>query len=364
VFRDLFGNGRFLDGPPWWYVAGPTGRMVRLLKPASRIVTALGERRWHRMEPYHASLPVICIGNFTVGGTGKTPLALHIAGLLKERGERPVFLTRGYGGRHAGPHLVDGAKDTSVDVGDEALLLARNAPTVVARARALGARFIEVMASLDGGPTVLILDDGLQNPALAKDLTIAVVDGRRGIGNGHVMPAGPLRAPLAVQMARTDAIVVNTAQSGAANNANGQVQAAEWLRQQFTGPVLDAHPEVSADVGWLIGRRWVAFAGIGNPDRFYGLLRHCGADLADTISFVDHHAFTTADAARVLATAKQIGAGLVTTEKDWVRLSGDGALGELRTTARILPIRLQLESRDRLRLASLIETMLRARQVA
>jgi tetraacyldisaccharide 4'-kinase len=279
--------------------------------------------------------------------------------LLRERGERPVFLTRGHGGRLAGPHLVDRERDTSVDVGDEALLLARHAPTVVCRDRAEGARFIEQQATAEAGPTVIIMDDGLQNPALAKDLTIAVVDGRRGIGNGHVLPAGPLRAPLATQMARTDGIIVNTPQTDPAMSRSSDVLAADWLRQQFTGPVLDAHPEVSGDVSWLVGQRWVAFAGIGNPARFYDLLRHHGTDLADTLSFGDHHAFTAADAARVLAVAKQLGAGLVTTEKDWVRLSGDGALGELREAARVLPIRLRLEPRNSLRLASLIDAMLK-----
>jgi tetraacyldisaccharide 4'-kinase len=357
MFREAF-----RDGPPWWYDATGRGLVVRILEPASRLVAALGERRWQRVTPHHATLPVICIGNFTVGGTGKTPLAIHIASLLMARAEHPVFLTRGYGGRTAGPHLVDDRRDSSGDVGDEALLLARHHPTVVARDRAAGARFIEQLALRDGGPTVLIMDDGLQNPALVKDLTIAVVDGRRGIGNGHVMPAGPLRAPLSVQMARTDAIVVNTPVLGTASANSERSDPASWLRQRFNGPVLDAMAEVSGAVDWLEGKRWVAFAGIGNPARFYDLLRHQGAELADTISFGDHHPFTEADASRILATAARLGADVITTEKDWVRLSGPShSISRLRDGTRVLPIRLTLAARDGLRLASLIESALKSR---
>jgi tetraacyldisaccharide 4'-kinase len=357
VFREAF-----RDGPPWWYEATGGGRLVRLLEPAGRLVAALGERRWQRATPYHAALPVICIGNFTVGGTGKTPLAIHIASLLTARTECPVLLTRGYGGRTAGPHLVDSRRDSSVDVGDEALLLARHHPTVVARDRAAGARYIEQLAARESGPTVLIMDDGLQNPALVKDLSIAVVDGRRGIGNGHVMPAGPLRAPLTVQMARTDAIVVNTPALAQAAADNERSAPASWLRQQFAGPVLVASAEVNGAVDWLTGKRWVAFAGIGNPARFYDLLRQHGAELAETISFADHHPFTEGDASRLLATAERLGAELITTEKDGVRLSGQApAMSRLRDRTRVLPIRLTLAARDGLRLTSLIETALKNR---
>jgi tetraacyldisaccharide 4'-kinase len=354
----------FSDGPPWWYRPGD-GLAVRLLEPASRMVAAWGERRWQQAKPYHAALPVICVGNFTAGGTGKTPLALHIAELLTADGERVAFLTRGYGGRMTGPHLVVPEQDTSRAVGDEALLLARHHTVVVARNRADGARFIEGLAAQPNGPTVLIMDDGLQNPSLVKDLTLAVVDGKRGIGNGHVIPAGPLRQPLALQMTRTDAIIVNTPVSQAERlpEAKQGSSPGEWLRGQFQGPVLDARPAASGDVAWLTQQRWVAFAGIGNPRRFFDLLQFLGADLADTISFPDHHPFSEGDAGNVLARAKQLGAGLVTTEKDWVRLSmADPRQRELRTTARVLPIRLSMGDRDSLRLTSLIATMLKARR--
>jgi tetraacyldisaccharide 4'-kinase len=352
------------DGPPWWYSGARDGLAVRLLEPVSRVVAAVGERRWRLATPYHSHLPVVCIGNFTAGGTGKTPLALHVAGLLTAAGERVVVLTRGYGGRIAGPHLVSGGQDTSRDVGDEALLLARQYAVVVALDRAAGARFIDLLAAQLDGPTVVIMDDGLQNPSLFKDLTLTVVDGRRGLGNGHVIPAGPLRQPLAFQLARTDAIVVNTPgqDAGAAVLPDAPLSPAQWLRGQFAGPVLEASPEPSGDVSWLAGRPWVAFAGIGNPGRFYDLLRHLGAELAGTISFPDHHQFSEADAARVLLAARQYGAGVVTTEKDWVRLAVAGASRtELRATTRVLPISLSMGPRDHLRLASLLTAMLKAR---
>src|SRR6476661_643641 len=194
-----------LDEPSWWYAPAP-GRLAMLLQPLGAIYGRVAEARYFRTTPYRSRLPVICIGNFTSGGTGKTPLAIHLCERLKAAGHEPAVLTRGYGGRLSGPYWVNAASDVARDVGDEALLLARAAPTLVARDRRAGAHAIEM------GPhpvTVIVMDDGLQNPGLAKDLTIAVVDGGRGLGNGLTMPAGPLRAPLPFQLELTDAIVVN-----------------------------------------------------------------------------------------------------------------------------------------------------------
>lgn len=254
--------------PGWWYAQAPRVP-ARVLAPFAAVWGALAGRRMEQAPAYRSRLPVICVGNFTAGGTGKTPLTLHLARLLAAKGERPVILTRGYGGRLSGPHLVDRTRDTAADVGDEPLLLARHAPVVVARDRAAGARAIEARAGGDVA-SVILMDDGLQNPSLGKDFRIAVVDGGRGVGNGLVMPAGPLRAPLGVQLARVDAIVINRPRL---DGRRAEATAA-WLAARFGGPILIGG--VAPDIGSIDvrGRRLVALAGIANPARFYDLLRN------------------------------------------------------------------------------------------
>lgn len=332
--------------PAWWYAPSP-GLVGRILEPAGALWGFIAQRRIAQGSPYRAPVPVICIGNFTAGGTGKTPLALEVAGIVHAMGLKPAFLSRGYGGRTRGPHWVDAARNRSADVGDEPLLLAAHHPTLVARDRATGARAIVESPT---SPDVIIMDDGLQNPSVAKDLTIAVVDGARGIGNGRVIPAGPLRAPLAFQLTLVDAVVINRGTEGGASGF------ADHLRTDFEGPVLDARIAPSGDTSWLTGAPVVAFAGIGVPERFFSTLRALGARLADAIAFPDHHAFTPADATRLLDLAREHGATLVTTEKDRVRLAGpDEPLATLRGAARALPIRMTLEARDEGRLAALIE---------
>ena len=338
--------------PAWWYAPSP-GPVSRLLGPAATVWGRLVQRRFARTPAYQAAVPVICIGNFTAGGTGKTPLALEVASLVHAMGLKAAFLSRGYGGRLRGPHWVDVAADRSADVGDEPLLLAAAHPTLVCRDRAAGARAIaEGPVTVD----VIIMDDGLQNPGVAKDFTIAVVDGVRGIGNGRVIPAGPLRAPLDFQLTLVDAVVINR---GATEGADGGMPVSDFadrLRHDFEGPVLDARIAPSGATDWLSSAPVVAFAGIGVPDRFFATLRALGARLADEVAFADHHAFTPEDATHLLALAHSHGATLVTTEKDRARFAGlDGPLATLRETARTLPIRMKLAPRDESRLVALVE---------
>jgi len=319
------------------------------LSPLGALYGWVARRRYAGVAPYRSRLPVICIGNLTAGGTGKTPLALHLCGRLRARGLRPAVLTRGYGGRLAGPHWV-AKEDGAEAVGDEPLLLAQAAPTLVARDRAAGARAIEGAAAAD----VIVMDDGLQNPQLAKDLTLAVVDGTRGLGNGRVMPAGPLRAPLTFQLGLVGAVVINERAPGA-----GDVVAAS-LRARFGGPILRCATVADGDTGWLRGQRVVAWAGIGAPQRFFTLLRSLGADLAETAAFGDHQRLGESDAQRLLALARRHGAALVSTAKDLARLKGTaGALGELSAGTRALPITLHFAEADAERLASLIHHAIR-----
>ncbi len=321
-----------------------------MLHPISDVWGWLAQRRVERATPYRAHVPVICVGNFTAGGTGKTPLAIRIANDLVSLGETPAFLTRGYRAKGGAPRWVDAKADTAETSGDEPLLLARAARVLIARDRAAGARAIE---QADPPASVIIMDDGLQNPSLGKDFSLAVVDGVRGIGNGMVIPSGPLRSPLGFQLGLIDAVVVN---GPPAATADGVLTA---LRRSFPGPVLAARTEPAESTEWLDGARVVAYAGIANPQRFFSLLESCGATVVVRRSFSDHHAFSPADAAALLQTAAAHSASLVTTEKDWVRLSGHAdARRDLQARTRTLPICLAFDARDEERFSGLIKSVL------
>jgi tetraacyldisaccharide 4'-kinase len=297
-----------------------------------RIYGRLAEARFARGEPYCSRLPVICIGNFTAGGGGKTPTAIAVAALLAKLGAKPSFLTRGYGGASKGPIQVkDG--HSAAEIGDEPLLLAAAAPTMVSADRAAGAQAIEAT-----GASVIVMDDGFQNPSLAKDLSLIVVDAAVGLGNGLVMPAGPLRAPLEAQLDRADALVVI-----------GDGSKAAVLIEAFAGQgkkVLKARIVPLQDKRWLGVLPVIGFAGIARPEKFFATLRNYGARLVDTRPFPDHHRYHERDARRLLEAAKEKNAMLVTTEKDFVRLPDDdedSALGELKHRCRPFSIAVEFE---------------------
>jgi tetraacyldisaccharide 4'-kinase len=313
----------------WWDKAALS---AWLLQPVALIYGAIAASRM-RKPGARAGIPVICIGNFTLGGAGKTPTAMAIARLLTDNGKAPFFLSRGYGGRLAGPVRVDPAIHSAAEVGDEPLLLARHAPTIVSQDRVAGAAFAR-----EAGADVIVMDDGLQNPSLQKDLTIAVIDARRGLGNSFVFPAGPLRAPLGAQLETTNGILL-------IGDGRQTPSAINGLAHTQNRPLFRARLEPDANAIKALGRRkLLAFAGIGDPEKFFMTLAGAGLEAVVEESFADHHPYTAADAGRLLALAETKNLIPVTTEKDLMRLSGrDPAIAKLLAKARAIPVSLVFE---------------------
>lgn len=315
-----------MRAPAFWWRSRSLA--AALLAPAGWGVGAVAGSRMRRPGA-DAGAPVVCIGNFVAGGAGKTPAALWLADRLIAAGERPFLVSRGYGGRLEGPVRVDLETHAAADVGDEPLLLARAAPTIVARDRVAGAQ-----QALAEGASVVVLDDGLQNPALAKDFTLAVVDGARGVGNGRCLPAGPLRAPLEVQLATTDAVLVIG--DGAPGDSLAR-RAAAAGKPVFRGAV-QPDPNVAQD---LAGRRVLAVAGLGRPDKLTETLRALGAEVVGHRALGDHALPTEREAAAILKDAANKGAVIVTTEKDMVKWRG--AREALFAAAVALPVTLAVD---------------------
>jgi len=327
--------------PAFWY--RPASWKSHLLRPLAALYGAIAAHRLKR-NGLAAGIPVLCVGNYHGGGAGKTPTVLALAGLLRELGETPVVLSRGYRGRLRGPVRVDAARHSALDVGDEPLMLSQSVPVVVSRDRADGVALAKSLAA-----TVILMDDGFQNPAIAKDASLIVVDGLKGIGNAQVMPSGPLRAPLAAQIARTDALVVI-----------GDGRAADAVAGTIAGqgkPVLRARfrPD-AASLAALRGKRALAFAGIGDPARFFATLRDGGVDVAATRSFPDHHPLTAHEAASLVADANSDGLTLVTTEKDLARLRN--AEGLPHWGRAIVPFKVRLQFDDEAALRSFVSAQL------
>jgi tetraacyldisaccharide 4'-kinase len=312
------------EPPFWWWPDG--GIAAAMLAPLAAVYGAVAARRLAQRGA-RAGVPVVCVGNPTVGGAGKTPTALAVARMLQADGETPVFLSRGYGGRLVGPVEVDPARHRAADVGDEPLLLARAAPTIVARDRVAGAR-----AARAAGASVIVMDDGFQNPSVEKDFSILVIDAKRGIGNGRIIPAGPLRAPLDGQLDRAQAlVVVGAGDSGTVGN--------EARKRAL--PVFGARLAPDPSVIGLLGKsRVLAFAGIGDPEKFFTTLREAGIAVAATRSFADHHRYARAEVQALCEEAARSGLALVTTEKDLVRMQGGGEAAPLAACARALPVTL------------------------
>lgn len=316
----------------WWRRAGLASA---LLSPVGTVVGAVALRRMAH-DGGSVDAPVICIGNPTVGGAGKTPAAIAVLDLLTATGEMPFAVLRGHGGSARGPLRVDPARHGAAEVGDEALLLARHAQTVVAGSdRLAGARI-----AVADGASHIVMDDGFQNPTLRKDVCVLVVDAAVGVGNGRVTPAGPLRAPLAPQIERADAVLVvgegtaGDAVAGAARKAGAMV---------LTGRLVPDPAAVAA----LRGGPLLAFAGIGRPEKFFATLEAEGLALAGRRAFADHHPYRAGEIAALVEEAAQCGARAVTTEKDMARLSMP-EFDALRASIATLPVTLALDAPEML----------------
>ena len=299
---------RLMRAPEFWQPGHTV--LPGLLSPLSLLYDASGRMRRAMVRPARLTIPVVCVGNLVAGGAGKTPAALAIGAYLASKGRAVHFLSRGYGGSLAGPVRVDPTKHTAQQVGDEPLLLAAQAPAWVAHDRRLGGR-----AAAAAGAGVIVMDDGFQNPSLHKDVSFLVIDAGFGLGNGRIIPAGPLREAPATGLRRADAVVYIGDPGDAAARPTPQV---------ITGAtLLHARLEPGPEASDLAESAVVAFAGIGRPEKFFASLRETGCDLKAVHGFPDHHVFAPEDIAPIVEQAAELDAVAITTAKDVVRLPED-----------------------------------------
>ena len=312
--------------PQFWTTRGP---LSVLLLPAACLWAGATVIRNLLAHEASAALPIICVGNFNAGGTGKTPVSAFLYDQLVIRGFKPALLIRGYGGTARQPLWVNHSLHCAREVGDEALMLAESRDVLVARDRIAGAGAIAATGKHD----VILMDDGLQHPYITKDFSIGVFDGAIGVGNGWLLPAGPLRIWFKSGIKTIDAAIIN-----GTDDTNIVARLPDVMPRYYGHLRAD-----QSLIDGLNGDPVLGFAGIGRPNRFFATLRHAGANLVHQLSFADHHPYSEADLTRLQEDAARLGAVLMTTKKDWVRLPA-----EWRERVLFFPVKLGLDHEDEL----------------
>ncbi|MCB1448311.1 MAG: tetraacyldisaccharide 4'-kinase [Rhizobiaceae bacterium] len=318
------------EAPPFWWKKGDP--RAWLLSPASLVYGYFAGRRMRHARRAEVGAPVICVGNFTVGGAGKTPTVITLARAAKARGLKPGVLSRGYGGSMDRTTVVDPDHHRARDVGDEPLLIAREALTVIARKRLDGARLL-----IDQGADLIIMDDGFQSAALHFDYALMVIDSRRGIGNGFLVPAGPVRAPTVLQLAHATALL----KLGDGDGADPFIR----IAARSGKPVYEGMVRPVGDASSIAGKRVLAFAGIADPAKFFRTVEGLGAEIVVARSFGDHQHLSDDEIADILATAGKQELAIITTAKDAVRLRGHhGPAEELAARATVIEVEMVFDS--------------------
>lgn len=291
-----------MQTPEFWHIDCAA---ARCFTPLSWVYNAVGKLRRNLAKPYDCGVPVICVGNVVAGGAGKTPVCLSLADYFKRGGQSPAFLGYGYGGLYGGPLVVDPHQHQAIHVGDEALLLTRHAVTIIGEDRASAARL-----AVSEGADIIIMDDGFQNPYLRKNLSLLVIDGEYGVGNGRMIPAGPLREKFEEAANRADAVVLY-----------GDDKHGLFARVPANKPILRARLRAdAAQIEKLRSKKLLAFAGIGRPQKFFDMLVQLGLNVTSTHAFPDHHYYNSSEIVLLCKKAAENGAVVVTTAKDLVRL--------------------------------------------